>query len=145
MANPHPEPHPENLRPCRKGDPATKEKARNGARASAKKHAERRSMREWAVLLGDLPIQKGKIKDPKVAADLAKDPKTGKPKANLTMDGAVIAAMYNKAMKGDARAAEYLAKLKGETSEDVTVHIDAMTEMDTEELLRLYEATGRKG
>ena len=143
MANPHPEPHPENLRPIPKG--GSKEIQRKGGKASAKKHAERRSMREWAVLLGDLPIQKGKIKDPKVAADLAKDPQTGKPKANLTMDGAVIAAMYNKAMKGDARAAEYLAKLKGETTEDVTVHIDAMTEMDTEELLRLYEATGRKG
>lgn len=143
MANPHPEPHPENLRPIPKG--GSKEIQRKGGKASAKKHAERRSMREWAVLLGDLPIQKGKIKDPKVAADLAKDPQTGKPKANLTMDGAVIAAMYNKAMKGDARAAEYLAKLKGETSEDVTVHIDVMTEMDTEELLRLYEATGRKG
>ena len=143
MANPHPEPHPENLRPIPKG--GSKEIQRKGGKASAKKHAERRSMREWAVLLGDLPIQKGKIKDPKVAADLAKDPSTGRPKANLTMDGAVIAAMYNKAMKGDARAAEYLAKLKGETSEDVTVHIDAMTEMDTEELLKLYEATGRKG
>ena len=143
MANPHPEPHPENLRPIPKG--GSKEIQRKGGKASAKKHAERRSMREWAVLLGDLPIQKGKIKDPKVAADLAKDPSTGRPKANLTMDGAVIAAMYNKAMKGDARAAEYLAKLKGETSEDVTVHIDVMTEMDTEELLRLYEATGRKG
>ena len=142
MANPHPEPHPENLRPIPKG---TTEIQRKGGKASAKKHAERRSMREWAVLLGDLPIQKGKAKDPKVAADLAKDPNTGRPKANLTMDGAVIAAMYNKAMKGDARAAEYLAKLKGETSEDVTVHIDAMTEMDTEELLKLYEATGRKG
>ena len=143
MANPHPEPHPENLHPIPKG--GSKEIQRKGGKASAKKHAERRSMREWAVLLGDLPIQKGKVKDPKVAADLARDPKTGKPKANLTMDGAVIAAMYNKAMRGDARAAEYLAKLKGETSEDVTVHIDAMTEMDTEELLRLYEATGRKG
>lgn len=143
MANPHPEPHPENLRPIPKG--GSKEIQRKGGKASAKKHAERRSMREWAVLLGDLPIQKGKIKDPKVAADLAKDPSTGRPKANLTMDGAVIAAMYNKAMKGDARAAEYLAKLKGETSEDVTVHIDAMTQMDTEELLKLYEATGRKG
>ena len=142
MANPHPEPHPENLRPIPKG--GSKEIQRKGGQASARKNRERRSMREWAVLLGDLPIQKGKVKDPKVAADLVRDPKTGKPKANLTMDGAVIAAMYNKAMKGDARAAEYLAKLKGETSEDVTVHIDAMTQMDTEDLLALYEKTRPK-
>lgn len=144
MANPHPEPHPENLRPHKKGDPQTVERGRKGGQAFARKQAQKRTMREWAVLLGDLPIQKGKIKDPKVAADLAKDPKTGRPKANLTMDGAVIAAMYNKAMKGDARAAEYLAKLKGETSEDVTVHIDAMTQMDTEDLLALYEKTRPK-
>ena len=102
-------------------------------------------MREWAEVLGNLPIQKGQIKDPKIASDLAKDPKTGKPHANLTMDGMVLAAMYNKAAKGDVRAAEFLAKLKGQTSEDVTVHIDTMAQMDTDELLRLYEATKRKG
>ena len=142
MANPHPEPHPENLRPIPKG---TTEIQRKGGRASAKKRAEHRSMREWAEVLGNLPIQKGQIKDPKIASDLAKDPKTGKPHANLTMDGMVLAAMYNKAAKGDVRAAEFLAKLKGQTSEDVTVHIDTMAQMDTDELLRLYEATKRKG
>lgn len=138
MANPHPEPHPENLRPIPKG---TTEIQRKGGRASAKKHAERRSMKEWAILLGDLPIQKGKAKDPKQASDLSKDPKTGKPRANLTMDGAVLAAMYSKALKGDVRAAEFLAKLKGQTSDDVVVHIDTMAQMDTEELLALYEKT----
>lgn len=140
MANPHPEPHPENLRPIPKG---TTEIQRKGGRASAKKHAERRSMKEWAILLGDLPVQKGKTKDPKQAADLNKDPKTGKPRANLTMDGAVLAAMYAKALKGDVRAAEFLAKLKGQTSDDVVVHIDAMAQMDTSELLALYEKTKR--
>ena len=51
--------------------------------------------------------------------------------------------MYNKAIKGDVRAAEFLAKLKGQTTEDVTVHIDAMQNMDTSELLALYEKTKR--
>lgn len=143
MANPHPEPHPENLRPHKKGDPHAKETGRKGAIASNKKQAQKRSMREWAVLLGELPIQKDKLKDPKVAADLAKDPNTGRPKANLTMDGAVLAAMYAKATKGDVRAAEFLAKLKGQTSDDVVVHIDTMAQMETSELLALYEKTKR--
>ena len=138
MANPHPEPHPENLRPIPKG---STEIQRKGGRASAKKHAERRTMREWAEFYGNLPIQrKGKVKDPKALADLDK----GNPdRPNMTLDSAVLAAMYSKALKGDVRAAEYIAKLKGETSEDVTVHIDAMSQMDTDDLLALYEKTKR--
>lgn len=139
MANPHPEPHPENLRPHKKGDPVTVERGRKGGNAYAKKQAQRRTMREWAEFYGNLPIQrKGKVKDPKALADLDK----GNPdRPNMTLDSAVLAAMYSKALKGDVRAAEYIAKLKGETSEDVTVHIDTMAKMDTAELLKLYEAT----
>lgn len=138
MANPHPEPHPENLRPIPKG---STEIQRKGGKASAKKHAERRTMREWAEFYGNLPIQrKGKVKDPKALADLDK----GNPdRPNMTLDSAVLAAMYSKALKGDVRAAEYIAKLKGEASEDVTVHIDAMSQMDTDDLLALYEKTKR--
>lgn len=142
MANPHPEPHPENLRPFKKGDKSTQGTQRNGARASNKKQAERRTMREWAEFYGNLPIQrKGKVKDPKALADLDK----GNPdRPNMTLDSAVLAAMYSKALKGDVRAAEYIAKLKGEASEDVTVHIDAMSQMDTDDLLALYEKTKRQ-
>ena len=138
MANPHPEPHPENLRPIPKG---STEIQRKGGKASAKKHAERRTMREWAEFYGNLPIQrKVKVKDPKALADLDK----GNPdRPNMTLDSAVLAAMYSKALKGDVRAAEYIAKLKGEASEDVTVHIDAMSQMDTDDLLALYEKTKR--
>lgn len=134
MANPHPEPHPENLRPHKKGDPHAKETGRKGAVASNKKQAQKRSMREWAEFYANLPLRKdGKVKDPKAAEDIRD--------TNLTMEGAVLAAMYNKAIKGDVRAAEFLAKLKGQTSEDVTVHIDAMQNMETDELLALYEKT----
>lgn len=145
MANPHPEPHPENLRPFKKGDKSTQGTQRNGAKASNKKQAERRSMREWALLMGQLPVHKGKVKDPKNLEEIALAMKGGDPKKyNLTMDGAIIAAMYTKAMKGDVRAAEYLAKLKDQIGEDVTVHIDTMAKMDTAELLKLYEATKEK-
>ena len=131
MANPHPEPHPENLRPIPKG---STEIQRKGGKASAKKHAQRRTMREWAEFYANLPLRKdGKVKDPKAAEDIRD--------TNLTMEGAVLAAMYNKAIKGDVRAAEFLAKLKGQTTEDVTVHIDAMQNMETDELLKLYEKT----
>ena len=95
-------------------------------------------MREWAEFFGNLPLHKGKVKDGKTADQYSK----GSPdQPNLTMDGAVLIAMYNKAMKGDVRAAEFLAKLKGQTTEDVTVHIDAMQNMETDELLALYERT----
>lgn len=142
MANPHPEPHPENLRPIPKG---STEIQRKGGKASAKKHAEQRSMREWALLMGQLPVHKGKVKDPKNLEEIALAMKGGDPKKyNLTMDGAIIAAMYTKALKGDVRAAEYLAKLKDQIGEDVTVHIDTMAKMDTAELLKLYEATKEK-
>ena len=137
MANPHPEPHPENLRPNKKGDPRAKETGRKGAIASNKKQAQKRSMREWAVLLGELPIKEGTVKAPKNGSKEAME------KANLTMDGAVLAAMYTKATKGDVKAAEFLAKLKGQTSDDVVVHIDAMQNMETDELLALYEKTKR--
>ena len=133
MANPHPEPHPENLRPIPKG---TTEIQRKGGKASAKANAKRRPMREWAEFYASLPLRKdGKVKDPKAAEDIRD--------TNLTMEGAVLAAMYNKAIKGDVRAAEFLAKLKGQTTEDVTVHIDAMQNMETDELLALYEKTRR--
>lgn len=136
MANPHPEPHPENLRPHKKGDPHAKETGRKGAVASNKKQAQKRTMREWAEFYANLPLRKdGKVKDPKAAEDIRD--------TNLTMEGAVLAAMYNKAIKGDVRAAEFLAKLKGQTTEDVTVHIDAMQNMETDELLALYEKTKR--
>lgn len=136
MSNPHPEPHPENLKPFKKGDASAKGTQRKGARASNAKQAHKRTMREWAEFYGNLPLHEGKTKDPK-AADAIKE-------ANPTMDGAVLAAMYAKAAKGDVRAAEFIAKLKGQTSEDVVVHIDAMAEMDTDQLLALYARTRAK-
>ena len=135
MANPHPEPHPENLRPFKKGDPNAKGTQRKGARASNAKQAQAKTMRELAEYYGGLAIKKGTVKLPKTAN------KEDQAKANPTLDALVIAAMYNKAVKGDTRAAEFLAKLKGQTADDVTVHIDQMADMDTADLLALYDKT----
>ena len=131
MANPHPEPHPENLRPFKKGDPAAVQTQRKGAHKSNEAQKRKRTMREWAQLYGELPLHEGKVKDPKTA-DGIRD-------ANPTMDGAVMAAMYGKAAKGDVRAASFIAQMKGQLAEEITVHtdpIDTLTEDQIDAILQ---------
>lgn len=143
MANPHPEPHPENLKPHKKGDPRTVELARKGQKASVEAQKQKRTMREWAQLYGQLPMTKGKVKDPKTAQDLGKDPKTGLPKSNVTMDGAVLASIYAKALKGDTRAAQFIATIKGEFNQEVTVHTDPVATLTEEQLDAILDAIGK--
>jgi hypothetical protein len=141
MANPNPKLHPENLRPCKKGDPATKDKGRLGGKKSQEVQAQKRTMREWAVLIGNLPMRDGKITDPKTASQLDKN---SPDKPNLTMDGAIIVAMYNRAAKGDTKAAMFLAKLKEQMADEITVKVDPLSELPAEDLIKLYEATRPK-
>lgn len=143
MANPHPEPHPENLKNFKKGEARTTELARKGQKASVEAQAKKRTMREWAELYGQLPLQKGKLKDPKTAQDLGKDPKTGLPKSNVTMDGAILASAYAKAMKGDVRAMQFLATIKGEFQQEITVHTDPLANLTEEQLDAILEALGQ--
>lgn len=132
MANPNPEPHPENLRPIRKGDPTALEKQRKGGKASQEAQARKRTMREWAEMYGELPLHPGRIKDPKNAEGIRD--------ANPTMDGAVIGAMYGKAVKGDVRAANFLAQMKGQLTEDITVHTDPITTLTEEQIDAIIRA-----
>lgn len=137
MANPHPEPHPENLIQFKKGDPAAKETQRKGARKSNEAQRRSRTMREWAKLLGELPMHPGGTKDPKTAENLARgaeDP------ANLTMDGAVMAAMYGKAAKGDTRAAAFIAQMKGQLTEEITVHTDPIDTLTEDQVDAIIDA-----
>ena len=143
MANPHPEPHPENLKNFKKGEARTTELARKGQKKSVEAQAKKRTMRQWAELYGQLPLQKGKLKDPKTALDLGKDPKTGQPKSNLTMDGAILASAYAKAMKGDVRAMQFLATIKGEFNQEVTVHTDPLASLTEEQLDAIIDAIGK--
>ena len=136
MANPHPEPHPENLKNFKKGDPRNAESGRKGAKRSNEVQAQKRTMREWAILFGNLPMRDGKISDPKTASDV-KD-------SNLTMDGAIIAAMYSKAAKGDTKAAMFLAKLKEQMADEVKLTVDPLSELSADELIKLYETTRPK-
>ena len=126
MANPHPEPHPENLRQFKKGDPSAKETQRKGARRSTEAQIKKRNMREWAEMYGSLPLHPDKVKDPKSAEGIRD--------ANPTMDGAVIGAMYGKAVKGDVRAAQFLAQMKGQMTEDITVHTDPLATLTEDQL-----------
>ena len=136
MANPHPEPHPENLRPLKKNDPKSKEIQRKGGKAAGEAHAQKRTMREWAILIGNLPMKDGKLTDPKTASEV-KD-------SNLTMDGAIIAAMYSKAAKGDTKAAMFLAKLKEQMADQVELKVDPLSELSSDDLIKLYESTRPK-
>lgn len=142
MANPHPEPHPENLKNFKKGDKRTVESARKGQKKSVEVQAQKRTMRDWAILIGNLPMHDGKLTDPKTAAQLAKD---SPDKPNMTMEGAVIVAMYNKAAKGDTKAAMFLAKLKEQMADEVKLTVDPLSELSADELIKLYESTRPKG
>ena len=136
MANPHPEPHPENLKNFKKGDPATAEKGRKGGKASQEAQKRRRTMREWAQLYGELPLHEGKVIDPKTA-DGIRD-------ANPTMDGAVMAAMYGKAAKGDVRAASFIAQMKGQLAEEITVHTDPIETLTEDQVDAILDAIIKK-
>ena len=132
MANPHPEPHPENLKHFKKGETRTVESARKGQKKSTEAQIKKRTMREWAQMYGELPLHPGKIKDAKSAEGI-KD-------ANPTMDGAVLAAMYNRALKGDVRAANFLAQMKGQLTEDITVHTDPLAALSEDQLDAIIRA-----
>lgn len=79
-----------------------------GHAARREKAAQRRSMSEWAKVFGGLKIT---VKD-----DAGKSVRTN-------YDGAVIMAQYRKAiLRGDTKAAEFLAKLLGEYAENVNIN-----------------------
>ena len=126
MTNPSPEPHPENLTPFKKGDPATVESARKGAKNSNEEQIRKRNMREWAEYYGSLPLHKGRLKEAK-NGDKIKE-------ANPTFDGAVLATAYAKAMKGDVRAMQFIATLKGQFQEEIAVHTDPLANLTEDQL-----------
>jgi hypothetical protein len=92
-------------------------------------------MRQWAEFYGQLPLHKGKIKDPKTGEEI----KDGNP----TMDGAVIASAYGRAMKGDGRAMQFLATIKGEFTQEVTVHTDPVATLTEEQLDAIIDAISK--
>ncbi len=135
MANPHPEPHPENLKHFKKGEARTVDSARKGQRKSTEAQAKKRTMKQWAKFYGELQLHPGRAKDPRSAEEIRD--------SNTTMDGAVIAAMYAKATKGDTRAASFLASIKGEMTEDITVHADPLATLTEAQLDAILDAISK--
>lgn len=74
--------------------------ARRGAYARADKERKKKEMREWAELIGALPIEV-------VCPD-------GKKLEGGDLNGAAVMAQYRKAVQGDTRAARLILDLRGD-------------------------------
>ena len=85
--------------PYKKGAEA-RENGRKGGLKAGKIRRLKRSLREWAEIFRDVPTKT--------------DP-------HLTMGGAVALRMYDQAISGDVRAAQFLAELQGEMEEKISV------------------------
>lgn len=84
-----------------------KEIARKGGLASGEKRKERKRMKEWAEIIGQ-----------KTTTITNADGST----EEVPYDAALITSMYYKAIEeNDVRAAEFIAKLKGEMEDKVTL------------------------
>ena len=86
-----------------------REITRKGGIASGEARREKRRMREWAQIIGAMPA-KAKMADGK---EIDTD--------NL---GAIVCAMVEKAKKGDAKAAKFVASVLGELEQTVTLNTD---------------------
>ena len=95
---------------CERTAERRKEIATAGGVASGAARRRKKSMREWAEIFGALPIE-------------VNTPGGGKKKTDL--DGAVIFGQYQSAIKKqNTKAAYFIAQLKGELEEKVTVSSD---------------------
>ena len=101
-----------NLQPIRTVEEA-REKGRKGGKASGKARRERKTMRETAEYLLNLPQKPGKI----TTFDKLKTNKDISD-ANLTNQDQIILKQIEQARKGNPRAAEFLRDLIGEKPTD---------------------------
>lgn len=95
-----------NLKPVRTEDEA-KELGRRGGIASGKARRAKKTMREWAEIIGS-------IETPVTQPD-------GTMIEDGDLDADIVMAQYRKAHKGDTKAAAFLAKLKGVLEDKVAV------------------------
>lgn len=107
-----------------------KELSRKGGIASGKARRRKKTMREWAEVFGALGIE--------VATTDGRKKKTD-------FDGAVVFGQYQAAInRHDTKAAQFLAQLKGELEDKVTVSSDqplvvVRSEQEKDKLERLEE------
>ena len=99
----------ENLKSNAERTPSERrELAAKAGRASGASRRRKKSMKEWAKVIGALPIQVTLPDASNFDSDL---------------NGASIMAVYKSAMKGNVKAAQFLAKLRGELDEEVNVTV----------------------
>lgn len=77
-----------------------REQTRKGGIASGKARRAKKSRREWAAIIGALPID---VVDPH-----------GKTLEGSDLDAALVMAQYRKAVKGDSKAAKLILDLQGD-------------------------------
>lgn len=95
-----------NLIPVRT-EAEAKAKGRRGGIASGKARRAKKTMREWAEIIGSIEVP---VTQPDGTALDGGD-----------LDAGIVMAQYRKAHKGDTKAAEFLAKLKGAMEDKVAV------------------------
>lgn len=115
----------ENLQPIKKGE-LTREEAKrrgsNGGKASGKARRERKTMRETAEYLLNLPQKPGKV----TTFDKLKTNKDISD-ANLINQDQIILKQIEQARKGNIRSAEFLRDLVGEdVSQSVVSPLDRL-------------------
>lgn len=94
-----------------------RELARAGGIASGKARARKKAMREWAAIIGSLPLEKLQA-----AQDLAADMlKSGVDDPDLN-SAAVMAQYIKAAMQGDTAAFRALMELNGEQSTNLNIN-----------------------
>ena len=117
--------------PIRTAEEARK-KGRAGGLKSGAARREKRSMKRWAEIIGEMAFPGVKTPD-------------GKEVPGATADGAMVMSLYRKAVAGDARAARLLMDLRGELVQKVEHSGDGTRPIvvATEEERRLIEQLQR--
>lgn len=100
-----------------------------GGKARVRQRNERKTMREWAIALGDIPVT---IKTP-----------DGKATDTTTL-GAIVAAQMAQATKGNTQAAKFIADLLGEMVQQVAVKADQPLVVTAEEMASLDKWAKKK-
>lgn len=90
-----------------------REYGRRGGLASAAKHKEKKTLRELAEIVGQMPV-----KNPKTIAIMQK---AGFDTEQMTNDMAMMLGLQLKAQSGDPSAAKLLSELRGQYSTRVEV------------------------
>lgn len=99
---------PENLDPVRTKEEA-KKRGRNGGVRSGEARRKKRTMKEAAKLLMDMPTSFQSVSDSMKAMGIDDD--------DLTNQMAIVVSMYKEAMSGNVRAAEFIRDTLGDGAE----------------------------